>query len=311
MKRYLHVAKIAFFILAVAAITSFTWSSRHTILSVLSHAELYLLLQSVTIWILLHLLAPLFTSIVFSGLSEKICYTQAFHIHANRLPAKYLPGGIWHSVARVQGYRSSGISRRNIAIYLMIENLLSAGITLSLGGAIVYYYNHGDNISSNTILLLVIVSTCTLIATPLVLNSRLVDRGQSTLAIPNYLSGLVVAALFWIGASLAFLTFIRAMPDSDIITTGLEVMGIYLLSWGIGFITIFSPQGVGVAEYVSSQLLQHGIEAGAMIVLLVGFRVVVLSADLSVWLITVIFASPTVERTEVPPETINKGAIKP
>jgi hypothetical protein len=59
--------------------------------------------------------------------------------------------------------------------------------------------------------------------------------------------------------------------------------GIYLFSWGVGFLSIFAPQGLGVFELVASELLKGSIGFMGLAALIGGFRAVVLVADLVVW----------------------------
>ena len=293
VKHYLKIAKIIFLLLAIGVFITFAWSSRDTLWTILNNAALPLLILSIVLWILLHFFTPLLATILFRGLAEQINYSDAFRIHAGRLPAKYLPGGIWHSVARVEGYHSSGVALKSVMLYLLIENLLSAGVTLSLGGVIVHHYYQGATIFSAAIVSIILVALGIVIVTPLVICKRFLPEGKCSLLIPNYILGISIALTFWVGASWSFLCFIQAMPDSSIVASDLQVMGVYLFSWGIGFITLFAPQGIGVSEYISSLLLQHGVEAGAMIVLLAGFRVVVLCADLITWAITLALFLPS------------------
>jgi glycosyltransferase 2 family protein len=285
VRRYFKVAKIVFFLLAIVAIGWFCWENRAALEQIISTADQRLLIQSLLIWSILHLLAPLFTKHLFRGLSEDIRYTDAFYLHASRLPTKYLPGGIWHSLARAEGYHRLGIKSKSIAFYLIMENLISAGVTLSIGGGVVLFYNQSSAMVISILLTVIILACVVLIVTPWQFSKRF-DCHYSSSLIKGYLLGGAVGVAFWIGASWSFLCFIQSMPESSVSAESFEVMGVYLLSWGIGFIALFAPQGIGVSEYVSSLLLPHGVEAGVMVALLAGFRVVVLAADLLVWIFT-------------------------
>lgn len=311
MKYNLKIIKVIFLLLAIGTFVTFAWSSRDSLWAILNNAALPLLLQSILLWILLHLFAPLFSTVIFRGLSEQINYSEAFLIHASRLPAKYLPGGIWHSVARIEGYHSSGAAPKSVMLYLLIENLLSAGITLSLGGVVVYHYFQGTTAFSAFIIPIILVALGVVIMTPLVICKKFLPKGQCSLFVHNYLLGVIISLTFWVGASWSFLCFIQAMPDSDILASAPQIMGVYLFSWGIGFITLFAPQGIGVSEYISSLLLQHGVEATAMIVLLAGFRIVVLCADLITWIITLLLFLPNRLKNQTDDTASMRGEIEP
>ena len=59
--------------------------------------------------------------------------------------------------------------------------------------------------------------------------------------------------------------------------------GIYLFSWGVGFLSIFAPQGIGVFEFVASEFMQGPIGFMGFAALIGGFRVVILVADMITW----------------------------
>ena len=54
-------------------------------------------------------------------------------------------------------------------------------------------------------------------------------------------------------------------------------MGAFGVSWGIGFFTLFAPQGIGVFEGALVTVLDWGTDA---VLLVAGFRAVLLARDL-------------------------------
>jgi hypothetical protein len=101
--------------------------------------------------------------------------------------------------------------------------------------------------------------------------------------LPAYASAIGVVAVFWVGAAISFLLYLNAFPSSTGGYSQVEMGGIYLFSWGVGFLSIFAPQGLGVFEVVASELLTGNIGFMELAALIGGFRVVVLVADLAVW----------------------------
>jgi len=118
-KSIISWAKIVFTPFALFFLVYFGWQSQGILVEIFSNAQIHLLLTSIFLWLLLHFISPLFTVIVFHGCKISISYKDAFYIHAGRLPAKYLPGGIWHSVARAADYHQRRIEPRYIATYLL------------------------------------------------------------------------------------------------------------------------------------------------------------------------------------------------
>jgi hypothetical protein len=57
-----------------------------------------------------------------------------------------------------------------------------------------------------------------------------------------------------------------------------------LFSWGIGFISIFAPQGIGVFEVVAADLLRGVEPLMGIAAVIAGFRLIILTADAVAWL---------------------------
>ena len=279
--------KAIFSILAIGFILFVIWDRWEITGEIVSKSNLKLLLCSVLLWGTSHLIVPMFSVAIFRGLSASIRYKDAFYIHTSRLPAKYLPGGIWHSVARVEGYHGHGIDKRYIALYLLIENLSTAGVTLLVGGVIVSLFIEAQSWFTTIIPWVVIASLAVLLALPWVINHNMLPVGER-MVMKRYWYGIVLLCLFWGVASLAFYSFIMAMDGADLTADLLQIMGIYLFSWGVGFIALIAPQGIGVSEYVASQLLPHGMDTLVVITLLAGFRGVVLIGDMLSWLLVLL-----------------------
>ena len=137
LKKAFSWFKLVFLTIALISIVYFAWSTREQIVNLAVNSHLTWIIACLLIWLLLHVLAPYFTAVVLAGFNSKLEYTKAFFIHASYLPAKYLPGGIWHSVGRSHSYYKNGISIRSISAYLLYENIVIASVTLVLGGIIV------------------------------------------------------------------------------------------------------------------------------------------------------------------------------
>jgi hypothetical protein len=55
----------------------------------------------------------------------------------------------------------------------------------------------------------------------------------------------------------------------------------------MGYLALFAPQGIGVAEFVSGYLLA-GKDATRLLGFLVSFRLLVLAADLAAWALSLL-----------------------
>ena len=77
--------------------------------------------------------------------------------------------------------------------------------------------------------------------------------------------------------------YLCAFPGLALQAAPLETAGAYLFSWGVGFISIFAPRGIGVFEVVAAELMRGDSAFMSVAALLAGFRFIILAADATVW----------------------------
>jgi hypothetical protein len=266
---------------AFAFLAYFAWQGRDVLVTVVGEASLPILGLAAIVWSLLHLLSPVFAVLVLGACGSEVAWWQAFSTHVARLPARYAPGGIWHTVGRIMDYHQRGVRPRHLAAFVLLENGLAAAVTLAVGGAIVFVTRGPDTLG----VIAALSSLGGVVALPILrilLNARILRRPDH-LSLSAYASGVGVVVIFWVGATIAFLLYLNAFPSSTGGNSQVEMGGIYLFSWGVGFLSIFAPQGLGVFELVASELLEGSIGFMELAALIGGFRVVVLVADLIVW----------------------------
>ncbi len=274
-------AKALFTPVALAFLAYFAWQARDVLIAVVGEASLPLLGLAAIVWGLLHLLSPVLAVFVLGACGSHVTWWQAFSTHAARLPARYAPGGIWHTVGRVMDYHQRGVRPRHLAAFVLLENGLAAAVTLAIGGAVVFVTRGPDTLG----VIAALSSLGGVLALPIiwiVLNARILRRPDH-FSLSAYASAIGVVAIFWVGAAIAFLLYLNAFPSSTGGYSQVEMGGIYLFSWGVGFLSVFAPQGLGVFELVASELLKGSIGFMGLAALIGGFRVVVLVADLFVW----------------------------
>ena len=282
--RALKLMKMLFLPIAIAALLYVGWQARVELRQIVVNARPELLLAAVFLWTLMHLIAPLFSRAVFKARGHTLSYRTAAEIHNANLPARYLPGGIWHSVGRVLGFRDHGIGRRDLAVFVFLENALA--LTLAgLMGCCLLLYTRGLEGWGMAALFGAVASLLVLIAIPRILKSRFLDGSANVPGAALVNSALLVAVSWGIAAS-AFVCFYLSFPAAPMSASILDVAGTYLVSWAVGFAALFSPQGLGVFEFTAAELLRSGPSIGATAALLAGFRLVILAADAIVWTVS-------------------------
>ena len=279
---WLRLASRVFTPLAVLGLLAFAWVARDTLAAVLAAARLPWLLLAVAVWTGIQLLVPAFAHAVLSGLGAHTGWRVLLRSHGARIPARYLPGGIWHTVGRVADLVARGVPRRALAALVILEQFIALGVTAVAGGALLLAFGHTPWWT------LVSVAGCVAGALGLLGLRRFVNaRVLLDAKLPRraYARALLVTAMFWCGAATAFVCYLQALPGTLPPGGVLQAAGIYLLAWAVGFVAIFAPQGIGVFELVAGDLLQVPLSMTSVAVLVAGFRGVVLAGDVIVWLI--------------------------
>lgn len=266
LRRFLSAAKIVFTPVAIAVLLYLVWVARADLTWVVSGASYLSLVVVVLIWAALHTVFPLFTVIALGAFDLPITYRKALKIHLFRLPAKYLPGGVWHTLARGVDYKEEGLSVKQVSLYFVLENAVLVGVTLFLGGVVVL---------NGWWLAICVVFCMALLSLPLLLSFFLSSFSKSV-SLSKYYSSVVVVAVYWALIGSVFVLFMSSFPTVSLSVSEIQLGGIYVFSWAVGYLAIFAPQGIGVSEFVASNLL----ELDGLVGMLVGFRVLIMVGDL-------------------------------
>jgi hypothetical protein len=267
--------------LAIAFLAWFAWESRAELVEVVSNASLFCLSLAILLWCLTHLLAPVAAVLIFNARGASIDYRTAARVHYDNLPARYVPGGIWHTVGRVAAFRGLGLDAKVLSTFVVMENALAVATAFTIGGSTIYAIR-GSDAWGQIGALCALAGVTLLLALPLLLKVRLLKVHAE---FPTRIYVLVVAlvGVYWVLAAAAFVAYVSAYSSLAQQSSILETGAAYLLSWGIGFLAVFAPQGIGIFEVVASDLLRGNESFTGIAALLAGFRLAILIADTLVW----------------------------
>lgn len=277
----LQAAKRIFLPAAVAFLIYFAWQSRDVLIVIVQTAKPVYVVLAILVWSLMYALAAVFSVLIFRARNTQISYKTAIKIHVSNLPARYLPGGIWHTVGRIADFRNLGIGQRDIAIFVFLENMLGPCVAFVIGGSLLASYL-GFTGWGQIAALSAIAAAAFLIASPYILSLRVI-HGGSPFPVVVLAKGVLLSAVSWAVAAGAFVIYLAAFPGLRLQLPILEMVGAYLFSWGVGFISIFAPQGVGVFEVVAADIMRGTESLTNVAVLLAGFRLIILAADALAW----------------------------
>lgn len=199
------------------------------------------------------------------------------------LPARYLPLKLSFSVGRVALLRASGLALEPLMAAAGLEMAVSAAIALGLGTALLGFSGAlpGGLVWPSAVLALAVVGASPAVGGRVL--AWLASRRSVALTLTwrGYLGLLVAATAYWVWACGAFLLYMRAFPSADSYTL-LELSGAFMVSWAVGLLAVFAPQGFGVSELSLVALLpDHGVEGLALAVVVGGYRLVQLARDMT------------------------------
>jgi hypothetical protein len=273
----LSIIKRLFTPLAIACLLFFAWESRQSLADILSSSRPLALLLAVLTWFMMHVLAPAFATIVFKARDFPLSFRTAAEIHVRNLPARYIPGGIWHTVGRVAALRNLGAKQSDIAVFVFLENVLAACTAFLLGGCIVAWFRDMQG-WGQIAAFCVAGSVFFLLMSPFILRFRIL-KGAGAFPIRDYLGSILLVSISWCVGATAFVAYLSAFPELQLTASPLEIGGNYLFSWAVGFVSLFAPQGVGIFEVVLAELMRGSGTLSSFAALIAGFRLVILAAD--------------------------------
>jgi len=221
------------------------------------------------------------TTVAFAHILDlRLGYRELSLISILRLPAKYLPGGIWQSVSRFTAYRQLDVSKTDSLSILVVEHLQALGVSAALGASLLLHLNGIEFLHGVAAWVLI----CALTLLVMTAIGILKVRGGGARTAIRIVMSIFATALFWVTAAASFCAYWAATfgPQNSEV---LRVASCYLLAWAAGFVALFAPQGLGVFEWVAGHLLTSAWPISVTVTAVAGFRIVTITADLSAWVV--------------------------
>jgi hypothetical protein len=272
LKNLVHVARRLFLPLALLFLVLAAFAARDVVAVTLTQARPGPLVLTVMAWSMLSLMVPVTSWLVLAGMGTGIGYRTVLRIHVSRLPARYLPGGVWQTVSRMVDLHALGVTKAQLSVLVAMENLAPLATALVLGG-FAAWFAAGSELPASAI---VIVGM--LIGASLPLGLRRFLR-QAPLPLRHYLLALASMVVFWAVATASFISYWSAFPTMPLMAGIPELAASYLLAWSAGFVAFFAPQGIGVFEAVAGLLLDGAVPLAGVAVMVAGFRAATLAGD--------------------------------
>jgi len=195
---------------------------------------------------------------------------------ARSLPARYVPLGVTYAASRVALLAAAGRPLAALTVTAGLEMIISASVALAAGLALL---GAVGTLGIGPAWVAAALVAAMVAAAPLVGGRaviRLLNRIGVELAITRrgYLRVLAWSVAYWAWAAATFTVYMRAFPAADPLGS-LEVAGAFMVAWAVGFLTVFAPQGIGVAELgLVALLASEGSGGIALAAVFAGYRIV-------------------------------------
>jgi uncharacterized membrane protein YbhN (UPF0104 family) len=175
---------------------------------------------------------------------------------------RYIPGNVWHVLARILWVGKYGISRPVAFASMTIELItkLVAGV-LIFAISLLFWHDFGAVGSLLYGTLIVVLGVTTILALCIVLHPHVLNgllnlalyllKRSSVQVTVRYSDILLVTLAWcasWIVAGCAFYVLLLALwPTAPLVALSICI-GIYTLAWDIGFVSFITPSGLGFRE---------------------------------------------------------------
>jgi hypothetical protein len=214
---------------------------------------------------LTHLFAVAFTRHVLATLGSPASAVLAADVHLRFLPTRYLPGGVWHTLGRLEQLRRAGLPLSRASLLPIAESIAAVSAALLIAAVL--------TLSAPPVGTWMLISALAIAGA-----GSLLPALEAARAPPALLAACAMLG-FWVCQQLAFGCFLVSLELAG--AEPAPATGHWALAWALGHLAVFAPQGIGVSEFVYAQLLDSGLAAALTVS---AFRLVQALGDLLAWL---------------------------
>lgn len=281
MKAWLRVARRLYLPVVIAAFGWLIWSRWPTIVQILRQVKPGWLMAALGASVVTLVPQSWFWHRALRGFGEASSMGAVVVATCRALLTRYVPGGVWFAAGRAAILQRTGIGLPALAATGTVELAMSVSVALALGSTLL---GASPDVPPWTRWL----GPALLVA--LVLGVPWMNRGIAWLAhrrgtdLPRPLTRRMIGQLigingvYWLVIGTVFWLYASGFGlDAPVPATH----GAFMVAWGVGFLSPFAPQGLGVFEVILGSLLKGDL--ADMIAIVGGFRGLMLVRDLVVW----------------------------
>jgi len=234
----------------------------------------------------------------------RIPYPQAISIYCSANLYKYIPGSVLALVGRNRlAVEYSGLSHAKVAFSTLMEGafFVIAVIITTLIFSFEYAAQGISQINFSPTVIIIVAGILLLIALVIFLTRHRIktffkDIGEIGKLKPLALTKRFVAAILLATAwGSTFLVILILMGQPMDLRLALKVIGLFNLSWLVGFAVPIAPAGLGVREAATLVLFGGVVNDGHLLLAIMAHRVIAITSDVMAYCIAICYAK--VKRT--------------
>jgi hypothetical protein len=273
-KRYKRVLQVAALALIVALLVSSVARSWRQLAGYSWHVQWGLLLAAFALLVAQELSFALIWRAILRRLGSRLDVVAAERIYLGAEFVRYIPGNVWHVIARVLWAERRGVPKAVGLASMVIELATKIASAALIFAATLLFWPDAHALAGKlpSDLARALLLGAGLVGVPLLLaglhprllgatlgaGMRLLRREPVRISL-TYADLLLIAGcwtLSWLVAGAGFYLLVLAIVPAPLSLAGLLLAaGIYALGWDIGFLSFVTPSGLGFREVAIALLL--------------------------------------------------------
>lgn len=227
--------------------------------------------------------------------NEKVLLRDSIRIWFHSNITRLVPGGIWQYPSRIVLLHKTGVSKMKASYCTLFEVFFSLlagalvfGVSLpfwELPLEIDYYSRYLGILVAIPFVMLVVASNKAVLQIILSSVARLSKRDISLEHFDfdkrYFFVSTGIFMLRFVGAG-SVLFVLLSMVESFSFSNYVAIIGMFSLSWLIGFVAIFAPGGIGVTEGILTVLLSQFVPVSLAAVIAICLRVVLVVTEIGI-----------------------------
>ncbi|MCG8002017.1 MAG: hypothetical protein JAY88_00970 [Candidatus Thiodiazotropha lotti] len=268
-QRLKSLLKLIWWLLVLTFVSLFLYKNLNATLEIISKLPLVVVSVAFLAILVAKLLLVQVMHLALNRYQIDLGYRRCFTIYNITQLGKYIPGSIWQYVGRITLYKEAEINNANIRDTLLLETFWVVFSALLIGICLILLTQHTliiellKQLPGYLIHPLSLGLFAALIVLLAVLFRKTVQHYAKQFMF-SPIAGLVVSTL-WL--CLGFSFWITLSPYASQEISFIYIVGLYALSYALGFAVPFAPAGIGVREAVLVMGLLPYLDANTAIVL--------------------------------------------